>query len=454
MSGARRTLIAGGTVWDETGSRHADVLLEGSRVEAVGRIAAECGDVETIDATGCHVLPGLIDVHVHIADRIGSYALADDVSSGTRTAVCGGVTTLATFVTQRQGETLRDGVARMLDEVHRGAWSDVALHLTPTSWPWNPGEIERLVASGCRTFKLYTTYRPAGLFTDWETLEAAMRTLARLGVRLFLHCEDDGVLGAIDPTRIDLRDPFSGTLLRPEAAEVTAIRRAVALAERTGCPLHVVHVSTAEGAEIVASARPGAPVTCETAPHYLLLEEDCLREASGHRWMCTPPLRSKATRARLEALAIGGAIDLLATDHCPFLKEDKDCRQGGDVRHIPGGLPGIGSLLPLGFEILVKRGRQTLASLVRLLSANPARVLGLYPRKGVLAPGSDGDLVVLDVDGGERALRSIHSACHDPWSRRTTTLAVRAAIVGGRVMALDGDLAREAMPAGRPLVRL
>jgi dihydropyrimidinase len=441
-------------VWDETGPRRADVLLEGERVEAVGRIAAECADVATVDANGCHVLPGLIDVHVHVADRIGSCVLADDVSSATRTAVCGGVTTMATFVTQRPGETLRDGVARMLDEVQRGSWSDVALHLTPTAWPWDLGEIERLVASGCRTFKLYTTYRPAGLFTDWERLEAAMRTLARLGVRLFLHCEDDGVLGAIDPTRIDLRDPYSHTVLRPEAAEVTAIYRAVALAERTACPLHVVHVSTAEGAEIVASARQRAPVTCETAPHYLLLDRERLRGAGGHRWLCTPPLRQEATRARLEALVVEGAIDLLATDHCPFRREDKDSRRGGDVRQIPGGLPGIGSLLPLGFEIVVNRGGRTLASLVRLLSANPARVLGLYPRKGTLAPGSDGDLVVLDFGGGERALRSTHSACHDPWSGMTTTVAVRAAVVGGRVTALDGDLAQGVMPAGRPLLLL
>lgn len=441
-------------MWDETGPRRADVLLDGGRVEAVGRLAGECGDTETIDATACHVLPGLIDVHVHLADRIGATALADDVPSGTRSAVGGGVTTLATFVTQREGESLEGGVARMLDEVGRGAWSDVALHLTPTVWPWDFEETERLVAAGCRTFKLYTTYRPAGLFTDWERLEAAMRTLAHLGVRLFLHCEDDGVLGDVDPTRLDLRKPFSHTLLRPEAAEVVAIRRAVALAERTACALHVVHVSTAEGAEIVASARSRAPVTCETAPHYLLLDEGRLREAGGHRWMCTPPLRSEATRARLESLVAEGAVDLLATDHCPFLREDKDSRRGGDIRRIPGGLPGVGSLLPLGFEILVTRGRQTLASLVRLLSANPARVLGLYPRKGDLSPGSDADVVVLEVDGPERTLRSTDSACHDPWSRRTTTLSVRTVVVGGRVTALGGGVPRGVAPAGQPLVRL
>ncbi|MEW6338363.1 MAG: dihydroorotase [Acidobacteriota bacterium] len=450
----RRILIAGGTVWEEAGPRRADVLLDGGRVEAVGRLAGECGEVEAIDATGCHVLPGLIDVHVHVADRIGAHSLADDVPLVTRCSVSGGVTTVATFVTQRSDESLGGGVTRMLDEVRRGAWSDVALHLTPTAWPWDLEDIERLVASGCRTFKLYTTYRPAGLFTDWERLETAMRALSRFGVRLFLHCEDDGVLGAVDTTCVDLTEPFSHSVLRPEQAEVAAIRRVVDLAERTGCAVHVVHVSTAEGVEAVAAARSRAPVTCETAPHYLLLDEERLRGATGHRWMCTPPLRAEATRARLEALVVGGAVDLLATDHCPFLTGDKDSRRGGDIRLIPGGLPGVGALLPLAFEILVRHGKRTLASIVHMLSANPARVLGIYPRKGTLAPGSDGDVVVLDVEGSERTLRSTYSTCHDPWSDRTTTLGIRAAIVGGNVTVVDGDLAPGATPVGRPLVRL
>jgi dihydropyrimidinase len=444
-------VIRGGTVWDEHGGGPADVLVEGGRIAAVGQTAGEVGDAVVVDASGLDVLPGFVDVHVHVADRIGRFELADDFASGSEIAVTNGITTFFTFATQRPGETMTGAVRRVLERAEGMLHCDAGLHLTPTRWPWDWAEIERLVAAGFRTFKLYTTYRDAGLYSDWVRIEEVMRRLAPLGARLLLHAEDDETLAAIDPSGVDVRDPHAHTQLRPERVEVAAIRRAIELAEKTGCPLHVVHVSTADGAGLVAAARGRAPVTMETGPHYLLLSDEVLRDPGGHRHLCTPPLRAEATRTRHEALAAAGAFDLLATDHCAFRSADKDDWDGTDFRAVPNGLPGLGALVPLAFELLVRRHGRPLSELVRVLAANPARLLGLYPRKGAIVPGADADLVVLDPRGPSRPVRSTLADAHDPWSARTTTQAVRHVLLRGTPVVIDGALRPGVGPLGRPL---
>ncbi len=428
------------------------MLTDGERIVAIGELAGRAGDVEVIDAAGLHVLPGFIDVHVHVGEAIGGREPADDFASASALAIRNGITTLAVFATQRPGESLTATAHRLLGVGLGHSSCDFAVHLTPTQWPWNWDEVARLVAAGFRTFKLYTTYRAAGLYTGYDRLAEVVPRLAALGARLLLHCEDDGALGAVDPRSVELADPFSHTLLRPAHAEVCAIERVLELAGRTDCPVHVVHVSTAEGAERIAAARAsGAPVTCETAPHYLLLDEEALREPDGHRLLCTPPLRPPATRARLEALAAGGAIDLFATDHCAFRKADKDAWSGTDIREVPSGLAGLGALVPLSFELLVGRHRLPLGELALRLSANPARVLGAWPRKGVIRVGGDADLALIDPYGPPHPVVSTLAGAHDPWTGRASTLAVRHVLLRGEPVVRDGSLLPRPRPAGRPL---
>ena len=338
-------------MWTPDGPCRAEVLIDGGRIAAVTDEVPRHDTDEVIDAAGMHVVPGFIDVHVHVADRVGSFELADDFASGTEIAVCNGITTLFTFATQRPGETLERCVGRYRERAAGTCHCDVGLHLTPTAWPWDWDAIDRLAAGGVRTIKLYTTYRAAGLFTDWERLGAAMRGLAAMDLGLLLHCEDDDVLAAAatSSAEADPSEPFSHTIARPAAAEVEAIRRAVDLASRTGCRLHVVHVSSAVGAELIVAARDhGAPVSCESCPQYVLLSDARLRGEGGHRFLCTPPLRSEATRAAMERLVGAGAFDVLATDHCAFRRADKD-HCSGDYRSVPNGLPGLGALVPLAY---------------------------------------------------------------------------------------------------------
>jgi dihydropyrimidinase len=451
MAGAaRRLLVAGGTVWDEQRGQRADVLVEGGTIAAVGALTGQVADVEVVDASGLDVVPGFIDLHVHVNDRIGGVEIADGFPSGSEIAIRNGITTLISFATQGPEESLAAAVGRWLAKAEGRSHCDVGLHLTPTAWPWDWQEVEALIERGFSTFKLYTTYRPAGLYTDYERLAEIMRRLARLDATVLVHCEDDEALARIEPASLDLRDPVSHTRLRPEQAEVTAIGRVLEIAARAGCRLHVVHVSTAEGLALIDAARRRQPVTCETGPHYLLLDEARLAGEDGRGFLCTPPLRPAATRARLEAAATDGSFDLFATDHCPFSRADKLAPRP-DIRAVPNGLPGLGALVPLIFELLVVTHRRPLSELVTRLAANPARAAGLYPRKGVIWEGSDADLVILDPAGPPRPIVSTLADCPDPWAGRTTTLDVRGVLRRGEIVVRDGRLVGQGRPDGRVL---
>ncbi len=442
-------LIRGGTVWTERGPVAGDVLVRDGRIAAVGDTGVTA-EPDILDAAGFDVLPGLVDVHVHLDDEVGGHPIADSFATGSAAALCSGITTIASFVTQRRSETLSEAIARMAGRVTAGCHTDAVLHLTPTRGRWDWDETARLSARGFRTFKLYTTYREAGLYISYDKLEAVMRRLADLGARLLVHCEDETMLAAAAAGSLDWSDPVTHAQSRPEEAEVAAIRRVAKLAGETGCPTHVVHVSTTAGVALLKAVRRHAPLTFETAPQYLLLSEEALANPGGHRLLCTPPLRPELTRGRLEAAAVAGAFDLYATDHCPFTRTDKDAG-AGDIRSVPKGLPGVGALLPLLYELLVRRRGLPLGELALRLGANPARLLGLYPGKGVIRRGADADLVLVERHGPPRPIRSTTADAWDPWADRETSLAVHWVLLGGERVVRDGELIAPAHPRGRLL---
>lgn len=441
-------LIANGLVHTMDGVVAGDVLVRHGHIAAVAPdLGGRAAGARVIDAGGRAVVPGFIDFHVHADDEIGRLTLADDFASASQVAIANGVTTIVAFATQRAGEALADTVNRYVAKIPRRSRCDVAFHLTPTGDDWDWAALARLAARGFRTVKLYTTYRQADLYSSWERLAKVMPNLGELGLRLLLHCEDDAVMAAVDLRQIDLCDPFSHTLLRPARAEVVAVGHAITLARQTGCPLHVVHVSTPDAAAAIEAARDHQEISGETCPQYLLLSDQGLRGPGGHRLLCSPPLRAEAERARLEALTAAGGLDLLATDHCPFRRGDKD-HFNGDYRAVPTGIPGLGALVPLMHEWLVERHGHPLEELVRLLAANPARLAGLWPRKGVIREGADADLVVLDPSGPLRSVRSTLADAHDPWTDHTTRLTCRHVLLRGVEVVRDG-VVLDVPPSGR-----
>ena len=406
-------LIRGGTLVTPEDTFEADLLIQGERIKAIGHGLPVARDTVVVDAEGCYVLPGVIDAHTHIALDTGIYQTPDDWFVGTRAAACGGVTTVVDFATQFPGRTLREAVGARLEEA-REAVIDYALHVMVTDLPpGREGELADLVELGTTSVKLYTTYRP-NYCADDATILRLMSACADLGLLPLVHCENDALVTAQTEALVAAGETgwrHHGRS-RPALAEQEAVQRILFLAEAANSPVHIVHCSTGRSVALVVEARDnGQAVSCETCPQYLLLDNTVYEGPEPWRYILQPPLRDPDEPDRLWALVEGGAVDLIATDHCDYTLAQKTATD--DFTQTPGGLPGMETLLPLTYTYGVVEGRLTLPQLVGLLSANPARVWGLWPRKGALLPGSDADAFVRcarGLGGAESAARPLAAA--------------------------------------------
>ncbi|HIE39474.1 MAG TPA: dihydropyrimidinase [Anaerolineae bacterium] len=370
----------------------------------------------------------------------GIYKTPDDWFTGTRAAACGGVTTVVDFATQFPGQTLREAVGARLEEA-RDAVVDYAFHVMVTDLPsGREGELADLLELGTPSVKLYTTYRP-NYYADDATILRLMETCADLGLLPLVHCENDALVTARTQALVAAGETgwrYHGRS-RPALAEQEAIQRVLFLAEAVGCPVHICHCSTARSVALVAEAREaGQSVTCETCPQYLLLDDTTYEGEEPWRYILQPPLRDPEEPDRLWALVEGGMVDLLATDHCDYTREQK--LAADDFTKTPGGLPGLETLLPLMVTYGVAEGRLTWPQLAELLSVNPARIWGLWPRKGALLPGSDADIVVYDPEpgGGVRAEGLHHLAGYTPYEGLPVQGRVRTTISRGQVVYREG----------------
>ncbi|HNW61239.1 MAG TPA: amidohydrolase family protein [bacterium] len=459
-----KTSIHNGTLVFEDHLEQADLLIEEGRIAAIAPAGAFPQAGRILDATSCAILPGFIDLHTHIDDVIGGKRLADTWRSGSQIALQNGITTLCSFITQGREESLSSAIARGQQKAAGTSFCDYGWHLTPTRFDaagWR--EIEAAIGAGFSTFKFYTTYREAGLYSSYAELEERIGRLHSLGGRVLIHCEDDAILerarqgemaAGIDAdlpgsasAAVDWSDPRSHARVRPAEAEVTAIRRLIEIARRTGAQLHIVHVSTPEGAAAIRQAGE-ARVTCETCPQYLFLDESWLGRPDGRRWICAPPLRPEASRRKLAKMVRAGGVDCLATDHCAFTRRDKESG-GGDIRCTPGGVAGIGALVPLAFRLYEEEeSGAALIQIARQLAAAPARVIGHYPYKGSLQVGADADLVVLRSGGPERSICSSLADAFETYPGMKTTLAIRALFLRGRLVVENGEILEPDTPGG------
>ena len=444
-----KTLIRNGRVALDGSLQPLDLLLVDGRIAALGQVDAASAD-QVIEAGGCYVLPGFIDFHTHVDDQIGLFYLADGYESSTRVALENGITTLCTFVTQGPGETLLRAMARARAKAEGQSHCDVLWHLTPTTFsPADIATLKVLLAGGYRTLKLYTTYKNAGIFASYDLIEDLFQSLGPQGTQFLVHCEDDGVIDAVDATGLDLSKAFTHTLLRPEAAEVVAIQRVMELALAHRASLHVVHVSTLAGARLLVANRPQGDLSFETCPQYLFLDESWLAREDGHRWLCSPPLRGN--RAPFLDLIRQGAADIIATDHCPFCSRDKDSWDGQDLRAVPNGMPGLGSLPHVTWKIWEDDPDRAALGLATHLSLNPALRAGVSDRKGALRTGLDADIVVLDPKGPQRPVRSTAADAYEAFAGFTSPLAFRHVLLRGETRVRDGRLTQPQLPTGNLL---
>ena len=394
-----KTLLKGGRVVSGSGVTTADVLLEGETIAAVGPNLAADG-AETVDCTDKLLFPGFIDAHTHFDLEVAGTITADDFTTGSRAALRGGTTTVIDFAAPDKGEALHTGLQRWHRKADGKTACDYAFHMTIDDW--NEGisaEIKEMVDGGIPSFKMYMTY-PAMMIGE-KDMYFALKRLKDVGGIVGVHCENSGIIDALIAEKKSAGEmgPSSHPRTRPNGLEAEAVSHLLRLAEQVDTPVIIVHLSTKEALEEVGAARKrGQTVYVESCPQYLLLEDSVFDDpdfTQAAKYICAPPLRSVADQEALW-LALGdGEIQTVCTDHCSFTTAQKRVGQY-DFTKIPGGLPGVETRGVLLYSAGVATGRITEADMCRILSENVAKLYGCWPRKGVIAPGSDADIVVYD----------------------------------------------------------
>src|SRR5271165_4909191 len=395
------TLIQNGTVVTADRSFLADILIEGSTIREV-RAGIPASPAHTVvDASGMLLLPGGIDVHTHLDMPFGGTTSSDDFLTGTRAAAIGGTTTIVDFAIQARGTRMREALDIWWQKAAGKACIDYGLHMIVTDLGGAGLEdMDELVREGVASFKLFMAY-PGVLMVDDGTIFKALGQTAKNGALICMHAENGGAIDVIVQKALaeGKTAPIQHALTRPVRAEAEAVNRAIALAEMAGAPVYIVHLSSEDALNQVREARDrGLPAFAETCPQYLLLSIEELERPNfeGAKYVFTPPLREKENLPKLWDGLKHDHLQVVSTDHCPFCFEDQKKLGKDDFTKIPNGGPGIENRLQLIYHHGVNEGKLTLNRFVELVSTTPARIFGMYPRKGVLAPGSDADIVLWD----------------------------------------------------------
>ena len=440
-----KTLLKGGTVVGASGSRRADILIENEIIAKIGEDLRD-DDARVVDCTGMLLFPGFIDAHTHFDLDVCNTTTADDFETGSRSALLGGTTTVIDFACPNKGESLQYG----LDLWHRKAAGrtscDYSFHMTIDDWNEDIiGEIPAMFRQGISSFKMYLTY-PAMMIGD-KNVFLALQELKKYGGIAGVHCENADVIDALiaQAKEQGKMAPGSHPRTRPAPLEAEAVDRLLKMAEVAEVPVVVVHLSSAAGyAEVLQARARGQKVFVETCPQYLLLEDSRYDQADyleSAKFVCAPPLRKTEDQEALwNALAEGG-IQTVCTDHCSFNLQQKMAGQD-DFTKIPGGLPGVETRGILLYTYGVDKGRISKEKMAEVLSENPAKLYGLYPRKGVIAEGSDADIVVYDPAGHHALSHKELSANVDysPFEGFDIAGSIRQVWLRGTLAAQEGKL--------------
>ncbi len=443
-----RTLIKNGTIVTAVDQYTGDVLVEDEKIAVIG-MTLDIPDANVdrvIDATGKYVLPGGIDVHTHMDMPFGGATSADDFETGTRAAAFGGTTTIVDFAIQYRGQTLHHAWETWAKKAEGKAVIDYGFHMIITELNDQvEGEMDALVRQGITSFKLFMAYPGVFMLDDGSIFKALLRT-GKNGGTICMHAENGGVIDVLVKRAIaeGKTAPKFHALTRPARAEAEATHRAIALAEIADVPIYIVHLSAAEALEMVTEARDrGLPAFAETCPQYLFLSYDNYEEPDfgGSKYVMSPPLRDKAKQDQLWRGLAFNDLQCISTDHCPFCMKEKRLGER-DFSKIPNGAPGVETRMSLVYDGGVRPGRISLNRFVELTSTSPAKIFGLFPRKGTIAPGSDADIVIFDPNRTiTLAARTLHMNCdYNPYEGRQVTGATDTVLSRGRLVIENGGV--------------
>jgi dihydropyrimidinase len=441
-------LITNGRVITASDDYVADVFCENGTITAIGgnlpahRFTAD----RTIEAKDQYVIPGGIDVHTHLNMPFGGTTSADDFESGTIAAAFGGTTSLVDFAIQYRGQTMRHALDDWRKRADGKAVIDYGFHMIVTELEdAGLSEMDRMVRDeGITSFKLFMAY-PGVFMVDDQTIFRALQRTGENGGLVCMHAENGGVIDELvkEALRKGQTAPKYHALTRPSRAEGEATGRAIALAEMARVPIYIVHLSAADALEKVRDARDmGLPAYAETCPQYLFLSYDNYEEPgfAGAKYVMSPPLREKWHQDVLWKGLSKNDLQVISTDHCPFCMAEQKELGKDDFSKIPNGAPGIETRLTLVHDGGVRPGRITMNRFVELCSTTPAKMFGLFPRKGTIAVGSDADIVVFDPN--KRAtlgVKTLHmNVDYNPYEGRTVQGAPSTVIVNGNVV-IEGE---------------
>jgi dihydropyrimidinase len=395
------TIIKNGTVVTAIDTYAADVAIKSGKIAAIGVDLPATNATKIIDAANKLVMPGGIDVHTHLDMPFGGTTSADDFETGTRAAAFGGTTTLIDFAIQYKGQPLRQAFDTWMAKASGKAVCDYAFHCIMTDVSGGQlGEMNDLVHEGVTSFKLFMAYPGVFMLDDGSIFKALQKTSQNGGL-ICMHAENGSAIDVIVQQALaeGKKAPKYHALTRPTTAEAEAVGRAVALAEIAGAPIYIVHLSCNDALEKVREARDrGLPVYAETCPQYLYLSLENMDAPGfeGAKYVFTPPLREKWNQEKLWQGLKRDHLQVVSTDHCPFCFKDQKELGKDDFTKIPNGGPGVEHRMSLIYSGGVAAGRFSANRFVELVSTTPAKLFGLYPRKGTIAVGSDADLVVFD----------------------------------------------------------
>lgn len=435
------TLIKNGMIVNADKIVSADILIEGGIIIDVAENLNEDG-ATIIDANGCYVFPGFIDTHTHFDLELSITTTADDFKSGTHAAILGGTTTVLDFATQDKGGTMSEALQKWHKKAE-GSNCNYGFHMAVSEWNDKLSyEMEAMKAAGITSYKMYMVY-DALRVGDGE-IYLALKRAKELGSIIGIHCENYGLLTALigELKSKDIYPPLAHALSRPALVEAEAVARYMRIAKLANAPAYVVHLSTTGGLEEARRARKGGQsVYLETCPQYLVLDDSRYMDADAEKFVMSPPLRKREDNEALWGALANNEIEIIGTDHCSFTMAQKALGKA-DFTSIPNGGAGIQTRAMLYYTYGVMNGRVSLEQMASQLSANAAKLFGMYPKKGVIQKGSDADIVIWDpsVSGVVSHKTLAHNCDNTPFEGMAVKGAARDVLLNGELAVNNGRL--------------
>lgn len=435
-------LIKNGEAALESGLQKLDIGIVGNKIASINSNLFQSAD-RIIEASGKIVFPGFIDAHTHMGIPIMDTISADDFESGSIAAAFGGVTTILDFTVQGKGQSIKDAVEDRILKAKNKSHIDYGIHVNVTDHPeqWLE-QIPQLIDEGFISFKVFSTYREAGMMIDWDQFRQVLKQVDSHGGLLMLHAEDNETIESMTDRHVngDHFGPIYHPRSRPPEAEALAIENASRIAGELDARLYIVHLSSRKGLETALKAKKqGVKLYLESCPQYLLLAEEEYFQERGHYYITTPPLRTKEDSETLWQALADGQIDIVATDHCPFTVAQKNAGNG-KFYLTPNGIPGVETLFPLLHTFGVKENRISLQRLLQVLGKNPAEIFGISDRKGVIRQGAYADLVIWDPGAPTKiSANKLHgNADWSPYEGMSISGKLEYTIAQGNIL-VEGD---------------